>query len=336
MRGAKVLSFDEKSFANSINDAVVILDQDGVIDWWNRAAGRILGLKASMKQKNIVTMLQLPTLKASLSGNERGNIECPSPIHPDRMLSLLLIPYQQDQFLLLAQDISPRQHVDKMRRDFVANVSHELRTPLTVIHGYLEMMVQHADQLPPAWSSSLNEMLSQTLRMELLVEDLLLLSRLENQEIDQQDLTVINVPELLLTIISEAKAVSNGRHKFTVDIDQSLMLKGIESELRSAFSNLVINAVRYTTQGGTIKVRWYVDHAGTHFAVRDTGIGIAEADIPRITERFYRVDRSRSRESGGTGLGLSIVKHVLLRHEASLYIQSELGKGSLFRCDFAC
>jgi len=332
---AEYLSFDGRSFADSINDAVVILDQEGAINWWNRAAGRILGLSAHMKQQNIVTMLQLPTLKASLSGNERGNLECPSPVYQDRMLSLLLIPYQKDQFLMVAQDISPKQHVDKMRRDFVANVSHELRTPLTVIHGYLEMMVQHVDQLPTAWRSSFNEMLSQTLRMELLVEDLLLLSRLENQEIDQKDLEVINVPELLSSIVGEAKTVSNGKHKFSVGINNTLTLKGIESELRSAFSNLVINAVRYTPEGGIIKVHWYADNTGTHFAVRDTGIGIAETDIHRITERFYRIDRSRSRESGGTGLGLSIVKHVLLRHEASLYIQSELGKGSLFRCDFA-
>ena len=329
------MSFDGKSFADNNNDAVVVLSQEGIISWWNRAAGRILGLKASMRQHNIVAVLQSHTLKASLSGNERGNLECPSPVHPDRMLSLLLIPYQQDQFLLIAQDISPKQHVDQMRRDFVANVSHELRTPLTVIHGYLEMMVQALDQLPASWGASLNEMLSQTLRMEMLVEDLLLLSRLEHQEIDQHDMALINIPELLSAIVSEAQAVSNARHEFVVDIDQSLTLKGIESELRSAFSNIVINAVRYTPAGGVIKVRWYDDDTGVHFAVRDTGIGLVDTDISRITERFYRVDRSRSRESGGTGLGLSIVKHVLLRHEASLYIQSELGKGSLFRCDFA-
>jgi len=327
-------AFVGRTFAESINDAVVLLDTNAKIEWWNHSARTVLGLNAKHHGKSITSVLPSVSLQEYIRQHERGNIECPSPVTPDRMLSLILIPYESDQYLLVAQDVSHLHHVDRMRRDFVANVSHELRTPLTVMRGYLELLLQQADDLPSMWQQTFPEMMAQTTRMEHLVEDLLLLSRLEHQDVKPEECVEVNVPELLAAIAGEASAVSNGRHHFVMNIDKSLRIRGVENELRSVFSNIVINAVRYSPDGGKITIDWYHDAQGAHFSVADEGIGIAEEDVPRITERFYRVDKGRSRSSGGTGLGLSIVKHVLLRHDASLFIRSKPGKGSQFRCDF--
>jgi len=215
----------------------------------------------------------------------------------------------------------------------VANVSHEMRTPLTVIHGYLESMSESADDGLSSWRHIIEQMRQQTGRMRRIVEDLLLLSRLEGPG-QLQGEEMVDVPVLLEVIKGEALSLSKGQHRITANIDESLKLNGCASELESAFSNLVVNAVRYTPAGGSIHLRWWASKRGPCFLVRDTGIGIETEHIPRLAERFYRVDVGRSRQSGGTGLGLAIVKHVLTRHDAHLKIESEPGKGSTFKCCF--
>ncbi|MDF2939781.1 MAG: phoR [Gammaproteobacteria bacterium] len=225
------------------------------------------------------------------------------------------------------------ERLHKMRQDFVANVSHELRTPLTVIHGYVEILLSSYQSTDPKLYEIWQKVFDQAKRMESLVADLLLLSKLESEEpVSKQEPCKIN--EIIERILQDAKDLSQGRHRFTLDIDQSLGLLGEASELHSAFSNLVMNAVYYTPQQGEIFISWHADDKAIFFTVKDTGMGIPTKDIPRLTERFYRVDKGRSRQSGGTGLGLAIVKHVLMRHEAKLDIQSELGKGSIFTAIF--
>lgn len=228
------------------------------------------------------------------------------------------------------------QHLERMRQDFVANVSHELRTPLTVIHGYLETLLNRDLNEDIPWKKILTQMHQQTLRMENLIEDLLLLSRLECKEDDTLETKWVNVSALLNTIYQEAKAFSGElRHHIQLETDPTLLLQGNEDELRSLFSNIIFNAVKYTPANGKININWYLDNKEAYFNVKDTGIGIAPEHIPRLTERFYRVDPARSRASGGTGLGLAIAKHVLLRHHGKLEVTSQLGEGSLFTCVFS-
>ena len=260
--------------------------------------------------------------------------DTPSPVDATVRLSLRLIPYSDELWLLVARDVTKLMRLEQMRRDFVANVSHELRTPLTVVHGYLDLL-DPADN--PEWAPMLAEMQRQSQRMTQLVEDLLTLSRLEAQEGVVDD--PVSMASMLATLRREAEALSQGRHLVatidaTVQTGLPLDLRGSTKELHSAFSNLVSNAVRYTPAGGTITVRFAPEGAGATLSVSDTGYGIPATHLPRITERFYRVSTSRSRESGGTGLGLAIVKHVLQLHGARLSIESEVGQGSTFSCPF--
>lgn len=227
------------------------------------------------------------------------------------------------------------QHLERMRQDFVANVSHELRTPLTVIHGYLETLIEQNADEAKSWHKIFLQMQQQTLRMENLIEDLLLLSHLESSDDETNKEQTIDVADLLTTICNEAKQLSGAaQHHFQLKFDDHLQLKGHTQELRSLFSNIIFNAVKYTPAGGKINIDWYSKNNAAYFSVHDTGIGIAPEHIPRLTERFYRVDPARSRSSGGTGLGLAIAKHVLIRHQATLDITSTLGKGSVFTCIF--
>lgn len=232
---------------------------------------------------------------------------------------------------------SIRSHIElleRMRQDFVANVSHELRTPLTVIQGYVELLKETPELQQTRYAPMFSHMYEHTLRMGHLIEDLLLLSHLESHEQEVEVGEVIDVPALLERLLMDAKNISRNQHQITLQVDKRLKLLGIKEELKSLFSNLMINAVKYTPAGGDIVVFWGVVNQQPVFYVKDTGIGIAKKHLPRITERFYRVDKARSRESGGTGLGLAIVKHVLLRHEAELSIESTLHRGSTFTCFF--
>lgn len=217
-----------------------------------------------------------------------------------------------------------------MRRDLVANVSHELRTPLTVLLGYLEILQTQQGEPDP---KAIKRMLKQARQMHAMLEDLLELSRLQDTE-KQDGASKVNVPALLAQLEEQAEDMSRHSHKIEFAIEPGLYLRGIEADLKSAFQNLIVNAIKYTPPKGNIKVSWGQTKDGLVCAVKDTGIGIPYRDIPRITERFYRVGDDRNRKTGGTGLGLAIVKHVLNTHEARLEIKSESGKGSEFRCIF--
>jgi two-component system phosphate regulon sensor histidine kinase PhoR len=240
-----------------------------------------------------------------------------------------LIPYAGDKRLLISQDITQLERIETMRRDFVANVSHELRTPLTVVNGFVENLQDMRDLGQEQIQRALHLMAEQTRRMDSLVADLLTLSRLENEQSPLRD-EKVDMPQLLDEVYRDGQLLSGGQHVFRMERLSSANLQGNRDELRSAFGNLVSNAIRYTPEGGAILLRWYERGGQGVFSVQDSGIGIATQHLPRLTERFYRVDRSRSRETGGTGLGLAIVKHIAIRHQAKLEVLSEEGKGSTF------
>ena len=323
-----------RAAAAALPDAVVVVERNNQrVLWFNEAATPLLGLHFPQHQDaSIVTTLQpLPMASWLAAGrNAEPMTDVASPVNPDLRLNLRLIPYSDELWLLVARDVTRLMRLEEVRRDFVANVSHELRTPLTVVHGYLDML-EPEDK--PEWAPLLDEMRRQSQRMTQLVEDLLTLSRLEVQDALDED--VVAMAPMLATLKREAEALSQGRHAVAVESGLDADLRGSTRELHSAFSNLVSNAVRYTPAGGDIAIRFApAPDGGATLSVRDTGYGIPAAHLPRITERFYRVSTSRSRELGGTGLGLSIVKHVLGLHQARLAIDSDVGAGSTFTCVF--
>ncbi|HZW19392.1 MAG TPA: phosphate regulon sensor histidine kinase PhoR [Luteimonas sp.] len=320
--------------AAALPDAVVVLERNSQrVRWFNDAATGLLGLRYPDDiEASLGERLQPLPLSHWLAGGRRAEpiLDAASPVDPAVRLSLRLIPYSDALWLLVARDVSKLTRLEQMRQDFVANVSHELRTPLTVVHGYLDML-DPEDQ--PEWAPILDEMRRQSLRMTQLVEDLLTLSRLEAQDgvADEH----VAMDSMLVTLRREAEALSQRRHEIRADDDAGIDLLGSTRELHSAFSNLVANAVRYTPAGGHVAiVLARSEDGGATLSVRDSGYGIPATHLPRITERFYRVSTSRSRESGGTGLGLSIVKHILHLHQARLDIESEVGRGSVFTCRF--
>ncbi len=323
-----------RALADALPDAVIVAERDSQrIAWFNAAATRLLGLRypADIDAPLGERLQPMPVARWLASGRMAEPLaDVPSPLDPSVRLSLRLVPYSEDLWLLIVRDVSRLNRLEQMRRDFVANVSHELRTPLTVVHGYLEML-DPAEQ--PEWAPMLAEMQRQSQRMTQLVEDLLTLSRLEARDsIDEEQ---VPMTSMLATLRREAEALSQGRHEIVVADTAGVDLWGSMRELHSAFSNLVSNAVRYTPAGGRIRIEFRRDAGGgAVLAVADTGYGIPAAHLPRLTERFYRVSTSRSRETGGTGLGLAIVKHVLGLHQARLSIESEVGRGSTFACVF--
>jgi len=322
-----------RAAAAALPDAVVVVDRNSQrVLWFNEAATALLGLQYPADiDKPVGERLQPLSLAHWLAAGRNAEplLDAPSPIDPNLRLNLRLIPYSDEYWLLVARDVSKLLRLEQVRRDFVANVSHELRTPLTVVHGYLDM-IDPDDH--PEWTPMLAEMQKQSQRMTRLVEDLLTLSRLEAQD-SLPDESVAMAP-MLSTLKREAEALSQGRHRIEAQDEAGVDLWGSNKELHSAFSNLVSNAVRYTPAGGSIAIRFAREGDDAMLSVRDTGYGIPEQHIPRITERFYRVSASRSRESGGTGLGLSIVKHVLNLHQARLEIESRVGHGSTFSVHF--
>lgn len=330
-----------KRFQNStaaMPDAAVVLGKNYEIEWLNKAAQHLLGLQSPQdKGKPITNLIRSPVFCDYLvNSDEQTTIKLASPHDPNLILVIKVVPYARNhQHLLLARDITPIQRLEQIRSDFIANVSHELRTPLTVVNGFIETMRDAEDDCTLQWERPLLLMAQQTARMRNIVDDLLLLSRLESEQVTNMVEPII-VANMLNTICEEAHVLSGEQnHHLTLEADKNLIIEGHPEELRSAFSNIVFNAVRYTPAGGKISVRWYKDIDGKHFEVRDTGEGIAPEHLPRLTERFYRVDVGRSRSQGGTGLGLAIVKHVLNRHQGHLRIESTLGKGSTFWCDFS-
>ena len=322
--------------SNALPDATVILDEKGRIEWWNDAAKNLLGLDTKRDRNRTIAEIVPDSIFNDylLGGDYHHPQQIPAPLDDNTSLEIRIVPYGKGKRLLQARDITRLQQLETVRRDFVANVSHEMRTPLTVIRGYLEAISESGDEAPLGeWQHVVSQMRQQTDRMQRIVADLLLLSRLESQEqtVGQEE---VDVAELLESISEEAKNLSGGEHRIYLNTDAGLRLYGIENELESAFSNLAFNAVRYTRAGGSVAMHWYANGDKACFSIKDNGIGIEPEHIPRLTERFYRVDIGRSRQSGGTGLGLAIVKHVLTRHGSVLDIESEPGRGSMFTCTF--
>lgn len=320
----------------ALPDAAVILGEDDKIIWCNGASQQLLGLGPGRDVGLPVTnLLRHPDFVAFLAlRRQSDSVEFPSPVDDRLALSARIVPYGKKQRLLLATDITRVRRLEQMRRDLIANVSHELRTPLTVVIGYLETLLDSDSPALEEWRQPLRGMRQQAGRMLHIIEDLLMLARLEAQK-DRTPGKPVAVPAMLAGIADDAIALSGDQgHQIHLVAEPELWILGCEKELRSAFSNVVFNAVRYTPAGGKIEIRWCADDDGIRMAVEDDGEGIAPQHIPRLSERFYRVNRDRSRGSGGTGLGLSIVKHVLNNHGGQLRISSELGKGSLFVCEF--
>jgi two-component system phosphate regulon sensor histidine kinase PhoR len=245
-------------------------------------------------------------------------------------LEISSVPIHKGRQLIIFRDISEVHHLDRVRKDFVTNVSHELRTPLTVMRGYLEIL---QDRPEDELTGPFRRMHAQAIQMQAMLDDLLELSRLQSLD-EQGEIEPVDVPAILMQIKEQAQEISRGRHELQFQIDKDLHLLGKRSDLESAFRNLVVNALKYTPGGGEISVLWSNGERGPSLAVSDTGIGIPRREIPRLTERFYRVGSDRGRESGGTGLGLAIVKHVLSAHDAQLEIESDVGVGSRFTCIF--
>jgi len=324
--------------AEALPDGVMILDGHRAIEWMNLQAEVCLGLKASADTGSRIThLLREPEFIAYLdSPDHRGApLDLRTPRNPGRILQVQAAPFAAGRTLLLVRDVTQLQKLATMRRDFVANVSHELKTPLTVTLGFVETAIDALEDTPPAeLAQYLGSAAEQARRMQQLIDDLLTLSALETDSPPPLE-DRVDVTALLAEIRGEAEALSHGRHRVVVEISGPRILLGSARELRSAFANLAGNAVRYTPDGGAITLGWSSEgEAGARFSVSDTGIGIAAQHLPRLTERFYRVDRGRSREAGGTGLGLAIVKHVLERHQAVLQIESEPGRGSRFSAVF--
>jgi two-component system phosphate regulon sensor histidine kinase PhoR len=326
-----------REFRNSTSampDAVVVVDALWEIIWFNDAASRLLGLRAGQDLgRRIGNLIRHPDFVGYLRhGDFEEPVDIPAPAAPGVRIALRIVPYGSDQRLLLARDVTRLYRLEEMRRDFVANASHELRSPLTVVSGYLDAMRADA-RLEGDWGAPLAEMEHQMQRMSDIIKDLLELSRLET-EAREAPFAPVDVPALLQRIQRESQALGYGPRDVAIEIGEPLWILGAESELYSAFSNLVFNAMRYTPDSGKVRISWMLDGEGAALSVSDTGVGIAPEHLPRLTERFYRVDRSRSRDSGGTGLGLAIVKHVLQRHAGELSVESEPGKGSVFTCHF--
>lgn len=316
-------------------NGVLMLDDADQIEWCNAVAELHFGLSARrdarqrithlIRRPEFVQYLMLQRFDEPLQMRDMGE-------HKQSVLAVQVLPYGDNRKLVLTQDITKLENTESMRRDFVANVSHELKTPLTVLTGFLETV----RDLPISEDDRrryVDMMMTQAMRMQHIVEDLLALAKLES-DMQPPSQDPVDIGALVHHLVHDAQGLSQGRHEITADIDRAVGIRGSETELLSALGNLVSNAVRYTPAGGRIGIGLCYRDGHAVFSVSDTGLGIAAEHIPRLTERFYRIDRSRSRDTGGTGLGLAIVKHVLSRHHAELRISSEVGKGSVFRVVF--
>ena len=315
----------------ALADGGIILNPDSEIMWFNPAASRLLGLShVTDIGHRLDNLLRSPDFVAYLKQPTGDGITVASPRHETGWLHVQVIPYGTDQRLAIIRDVTNEMNVERTRRDFVANASHELRSPLTVISGYLDTLSEAGDT-PEAWRSPVAEMQRQAERMTRILRDLIELTRLESADASA-DRDFVDVSGLLELIVREFQGRPGPTVELLLETDAAML--GKESELHSIFYNLVNNAVRFTPAGGSVRVAWRATDSGAVFEVVDTGIGIPEEQIPRVTERFYRVDPGRSRASGGTGLGLAIVKHALQRHEGELSIVSREGEGSTFSCKF--
>jgi len=322
----------------ALPDGIAVLDANLHIRWSNAAAQRLIGLQdPEDRGQHIDNLLRNPEFADYRRRGELDRfVQIPAPTAPDNVIMVGLVPFSAEQFLLVCRDVTERVRIDRVRRDFLSNVSHELRTPITVLGGYLEMLREAAaeDELPSRWKRPVDAMHDQATRMRHLVEDLLLLSRMESLgHPDSRE--EIDIDLLAAQVQEEAVALSGEReHRIELEVQSGTRVSGSVSEFRAVFSNLVRNAVQYTPTGGRIRIEWRVDEDAAWFVVADEGEGIESEHLSRLTERFYRVDEGRSREEGGTGLGLAIVKHALVHYDGELEIESEPGRGSRFACRF--
>ncbi|MDO8927195.1 MAG: phosphate regulon sensor histidine kinase PhoR [Sideroxyarcus sp.] len=325
-----------KQATSALPEGVAILDEADRIEWCNPLAEHHFGLDGVRDRGQQITYLarQPEFVRYLAMKSFTEPLILRDTRQGDLVLSVKLIAYGDNKRLLISRDITHLERIETMRRDFVANVSHELRTPLTVVNGFVETLQDMPNLENDMSRRALKLMGEQTSRMESLVDDLLTLSRLENEQNALQE-EKVDIAGLLQILLDEGRTVSKGQHQLRLDAACKTGVLGSANELHSAFGNLVTNAIRYTPPGGEIVLRWEELADGyLRFSVKDSGIGIAPQHIPRLTERFYRVDRSRSRETGGTGLGLAIVKHIAMRHQAQLDVVSEEGKGSTFSIVF--
>jgi two-component system, OmpR family, phosphate regulon sensor histidine kinase PhoR len=324
-----------RAAGRALPDGVVILDAEDHIEWSNPTAERHFGIDARRDFGQIITnLVRQPDFVAYLERHDYLEPLALRSGRSDATLSVRVIEFGAEQKLLMSRDVTIEQRLETMRRDFVANVSHELKTPITVLSGFVDTLADESIELSSAQRKRfLGLMDEQARRMRRLIEDLLTLSALESSAVPQDE-QAIEIRPFIEKLGEEARVLSGGRHRINVVVERECRLTGSTEELKSAFANLVSNAVRYTPQGGTVQLGWRVEDGRGVFSVHDNGIGIEARHIARLTERFYRVDSSRSRETGGTGLGLAIVKHVLTRHQATLEVRSELGRGSTFSAVF--
>ena len=321
-----------RTSTDALPDAAVVLGEHAEIEWTNKAAREVLGLKKTDKGQRIPNLIRTPQFVQFLKAQDyQQKIFINSPVNESIILQISIVPYGAGLRLLLAQDVTQIKNMERMRTDFVANVSHELRTPLTVLKGYLETL-QELDNVPAGLGRSLENMSTQTERMQHLIDDLLLLAKLETKAKKRE---CLNMREVLAQICKESDLLEKDERRIELSVGIDTNLQGDRQELQSAFTNLLVNALKYSPPNSPVKVGWHQKPDGTlYLEIEDFGEGIAAADIPRITERFYRAEVKRNHKVVGTGLGLAIVKHVLVRHDAKLEVESQLGKGSRFRCLF--
>ncbi len=318
--------------AESLPDAVVVFRSEGNIVWCNKLAQHLLGFRwPDDSGQPISNLIRTPDFIKYLQKQDYSEpLEMRSPLNVERMLELRIVPYTEGEHLMVVRDVTQLKQLEGMRRNFFANVSHELRTPMTVLQGYLEMTEDPDMLVGPMWSRAHGVMTEQLNRMNSLVNQLLTLSKIEAAPMHELE-EVVNVPAMLEVLEKEATSLSGDLgHKLHFDVDSSLLVLGDDDQLRSAISNLVYNAVKYTPAGAEVNVRWYRTPQGACLEVQDSGEGIEPQHIHRLTERFYRVDKARSRDTGGSGLGLAIVKHALTHHDSHLDIESKVGVGSKF------
>ena len=321
---------------SALPDGAVALDASGRIRWFNDAATRLLGLQPAKDiGQPLLNLCRNPEMVSFVENPDYARVlQISAPGDSERQLEMRLAPYGDDQTLLLAQDITERLRHERMRKDFVANVSHELRTPLTVIGGFIENLQMDENLQNDRLTRPLELMAQQTARMGRIVEDLLLLARLESDSNRNQN-DRVDIGELIRNVADECQALADDIPRIDCEVTSTRRVLGDEKQLRSVVTNLLVNAINHTSAEQRVDLSWRDEGAQSLLEVRDSGIGIAPEHIPRLTERFYRVDAGRSRDRGGTGLGLAIVKHILHHHDAKLEIQSRPQEGSRFVCRFS-
>lgn len=318
----------------AVDDGIILLKTDRTLDWWNPSATSLLDFKNTDQGEVISNLIRNPIfVNFILKSDFDRPLEMRSPRDPSRIFIFMASTFGRGEIVLMVRDITRLRNLEEMRKEFVANISHELRTPLTVLMGYIETLEAASDTLPPSWKKALQQMDQQTKRLNALTDDLVMLSRLESSPPEAHRQT-INLCNMLAGIVDNARVISQESHRISLTCKDDISIPGTSRELHSAFSNLVFNAIKHNPQGCDIDVSCYRRDGEVVIDVKDNGSGVDTKHLPRLTERFYRVDDSRTTASGGTGLGLAIVKHVLARHNAKLVITSTLGKGSTFSCVF--